>query len=947
MQLGLRQTDSSPQLGRAGLRTLAAVAVAFSVPLCLGSMAAAQQPTARPGASVLVTDPSGAAITNAPVRVFAADDTTGAPLKEVRTDATGHVLLTLPAGSYILQSDAPGFNTVQQSIALSDRAPMLNLVMKLSVATSAEQVEVQSDDTAVSNSKGEALVLKGKTLSTLSDDPSTFQQQLSALVGGGGDGQQAQFRIDGFSGGRFPPKDSIREVRINQNGYSAEFDQRGNTIIDVFTKPGSNKLHGSLFGAGNADPINARSPYITTQPGYHTVYIEGDVNGPIGKKTSFFAGGNRNDFENNAAVNAVTLNSDFAPVALAQAVPNPLVTNSLNFRIDRQLTKSNTFTGRYEFADTHQANGGVGQLVLASQGYNSDTKTNTLQLGNTTVFGTKVVAESRFQYLRTRLTQTPVSTAPTLVVQGSFNGGGSPSQILQDKQDGYEFQEYVSIDRGKHFIRTGARYRLTRDSNSTDANFNGQFIFPTLASYQITLQGLAAGQTPAQIRAMGGGASQFNLTTGSPGTAILVGDLGLYVEDEWKIKPHFTLTPGLRYETQTGIPDHTDPAPRIGFSWDITTAKRKSPLFTLRGGFGLFYDRFAAGDILTAARQNGIIQSSYYVESPDFYPSLPAPTSLTSTAPTVYRIAPNLRSEYYVSEGVTAARDMGQRGNFSVTYNHIQGTHLYLSRNANAPINGVRPLGGTQNVYQFASEGNSVIDSIWMNAYFQIGKHAGTWTSYGIRFQQSDTSGAGNFVSDSYDIRADYGRPASLARNRLYTGFWWDIGRGFNTGMFLAAHTATRFNITTGTDLNGDSIYNDRPAFATDLSRASVVRTGFGNFDTVPIAGQQIIPINYGRAPGLFDLNMRFGKSVGFGKLPPPATPAPGSKPEAHPEKPQRPYQLNFNVDAQNILNHVNPGQPVGQLSSPYFGRSLTLNTEQSSSTAANRQIRFFTFFRF
>ncbi len=926
-------------------RTMLRSFVPVSSALCF-AVAAAQQTPLRPGVSLLITDPSGAAIANAPVRIFAGDGTTGAPVREVKTDATGSVVIALPAGSYLLQAEAPGFNIVQQSIQLDDSAAPLSLVLKLAVAVNAEVVDVASEDAAESNSNGQALVLKGKTLSTLSDDPSTFQQQLQSLVGGGGDGQP-QFRIDGFTGGRFPSKDSIREIRINQNGYSAQFDQRGNSVIDVFTKPGSDKLHGNLFAVGNANPFNARSPYITTQPGYHTVFIDGNVNGPLGKKTSFFAGGNRNDFENNAAINAVTLDSSFNAVPIAQAVPNPLVTNSVNLRIDRQLTTNNTFTGRYEFANTRQSNGGVGQLVLSSQGVNTGTQSNTLQLGNTTIFSPRVVAETRFQYLRTRMSQVPVSAAPTLIVQGSFNGGGSPLQAAQDKQDRYEFQEYVSVDRGKHFLRAGARYRLTRDSNYSTANYNGQYIFPSLAAYQVTLRGQAAGQTPAQIRAANGGPSQFNLTAGAPSAAILTGDLGLYIEDEWKIRPHFSLIPGLRYETQSAIPDRSDPAPRLGFSWDITTAKRKSPLFTLRGCVGLFYDRFAANNILTAARQNGITQRSYYVQNPDFYPSVPAPTNLASVQPTVYRVAPNLRSEYYVSEGITAARDMGARGNISITYNHLQGTHLFLSRNANAPINGVRPLGGTQNVYEYASEGNTVINSFWANTYFQFGKHAGTWTSYSLRFQQSDVSGASNFVSNSYNIRADYGRPVDLARSRLFTGFWWDVGRGLNAGMFLAAHSATRFNITTGTDLNGDSIYNDRPAFATDLTRASVVRTLYGNFDTAPVNGQRPIPINYGRAPGLFTLNMRLGKGFGFGRLPPPAPLAPGSKPDPHPEKPQRPYQVNFSVFVQNVLNNVNPGTPVGQLSSPFFGQSLTLNTEQSNSTAANRQINFFTNFRF
>ena len=892
-----------------------------------------------------MTDPSGAAIANAPVRVFAVANTDGAPLREVRTDASGHVVLALPAGAYVLQANAPGFNTVQHALTLTDKAPMLNLVLKLTVAASSEVVQVGVDDGESADTAGQALVLKGQALSTLSDDPTTLQQQLQALVGGSEDGQPPQFRIDGFSGGRFPPKDSIREVRVNQNAFSAQFDQRGNSVIDVFTRPGTDKLHGTFFANGNADALNARNPYITSQPGYHSTLFDGNVNGPLGKKTSFFFTGTRNDRENNAAVNAIVLDAGFNPTAFAQAIPNPSVTNATSLRLDRQLSKSNTFTARYEFADSQQTNSGVGQLVLSTQGVNTDTKTNTLQIGNTTIGGVHFVAESRFQYLRTRLRQTPASTAPTLVVQGAFNGGGGPGQASEDKQDNYEFQEYMSFDRGKHFIRAGARYRLTRDSNFSTANYNGQYTFSSLAAYGATLSGQAAGQTAAQIRAAGGGASQFNLTAGVPSAAILTGDLGLYAEDEWKIRPHFTLTPGLRYETQSAIPDGNDVAPRLGFNWGVYTGKRKTPWVNLRGGIGIFYDRFAATNILNSVRQDGVAQRSYYIQNPDFYPAIPAPAGSNSVQPTIYRLDPRLRTEYFVTESIAATRSLGKHGNVSMTFTNLHGTHLYLSRNVNAPLNGVRPLGGTQNIYQYSSEGTLNARTFWTNYFLQLGKHAGLWGTYNLQFRQTDAAGAGSFVSNSYNLHADYGAPASLTRHRIYTGGWWEMGRGLNASVFLAAHSASRFNITTGSDNNGDSIYNDRPAFATDLTRASVVRTTYGNFDTDPIAGQGIVPINYGRAPGLFSMQTQLGKGFHFGSLPKAtATPAAAGTPG---EKPERPYFLFFAAEAQNVLNHVNPGTPVGQLSSPYFGRSLTLNPEQSGSTAANRQISFYTFFRF
>ena len=237
-----------------------------------------------------------------------------------------------------------------------------------------------------------------------------------------------------------------------------------------------------------------------------------------------------------------------------------------------------------------------------------------------------MVSEAHFQYLRTRLKQTPVSDAPTLNVQGAFNGGGSPSQVTSDHQDRYEFQEIFTRQQGtKHFLRFGGRYRLLRDANLATANYNGQFTFPSITAYQITEQGLANNETDAEIRAtcvttpqgpVCGGPTQFNITAGDPSAVVLTGDLGVFAEDEWKISNNFTLDLGLRIESQTGIPDHFDPAPRAGFAWAIGQKAKKPPIFTLRGGAGIFYDRFVSTNILTSIRQNGVTQASYLRPQP-------------------------------------------------------------------------------------------------------------------------------------------------------------------------------------------------------------------------------------------------------------------------------------------------------------------------------------------
>ncbi len=244
-----------------------------------------------------------------------------------------------------------------------------------------------------------------------------------------------------------------------------------------------------------------------------------------------------------------------------------------------------------------------------------------------------------------------------------------------------------------------------------------------------------------------------------------------------------------------------------------------------------------------------------------------------------------------------------------------------------------------------SSNGTQNARTLWTNYYLQLGKHAGVWGTYNVQFRQSDTSGANSFVSNSYNVRADYGRPASVARQRIFTGGYWEMGGGFNVSAFLSAHTATRFNITTGSDNNGDSIYNDRPSFATDLTRASssIPPTAPSTSIRSPAADH---PYQLRPRPRPVSCRRSSAKVFALGSLPKPHQSRQAQSPP-NADKPERPYFLFFAVEAQNVFNHVNPGTPVGQLSSPYFGRSLTINAEQGGSTAANRQLTFYTFFRF
>ncbi len=839
--------------------------------------------------------------------------------------------------------EAPGFRPyLRTNLTVSPGHPV-PLKITLQIATVAEEVDVPSESglgTDAGSNKS-ALVFSGQQLDTFSDDPAAMQQQLQALAGSSPD-LPPQLYVDGFSNGTMPPKQSIREVHINQNPFSTQSDRFGLGRIEIFTKPGSSKLHGSLEVLYGNSTLNARNPYTGPQPPYNNDYLVASLNGPLGKKSSFYLSGERSDLSQNEIVNAVTLDANLNRMTVSQPVANEAVAQTYSVRLDHQLGTNDTLVGRYTFSNTTQPAAGVGLLVLPSQAYSNHSRTQTLQLTETHIFSPKLVLDSGLQYIRTRQRQDSVSNDPTLIVQGSFSSGGSPNQALHDNQDPLELQEYFTLDEGRHLVRAGVRYRLLREANLATAGYNGEFIFSSIDTYRNTLLDLQQGLSPSDIRAKGDGASQFTLNVGTPSASLITGDLGVYAEDEWKATHDLSLNYGLRLESQSGIPDHLDIGPRVGFGYAIKRKNAKQPVLVLRGGFGIFYKRFASGDLLTSVRENGVTEQVYIVNNPDFYPTIPAQSSFDAgTTPSVYRLSPRLHSPVQLQGMIMAEHTFGKFGSLAVSYYPRRQYHELESLNVNAPFSGtgVRPYGGTQNIYQFSSDGISRGHDVNINGNFHPAKWIDAFVFFSIDHDKTDVGGAQSFASNSYNVGADFGDYAGFSPRKFFCGVnvrppGWDTW----INLFFVARSHADFNITTGRDNNGDSIYNDRPAFATDLTRPSVVRTAFGNFDTDPLPSQTIIPMNYGRAPSFTYLMMSVHKDFHLGPRP-----AAGAGGKVEP----RPYRLQFGLTADNLLNTNNPGPPVGVLTSPLFGKSISLNAPFTGNTAANRALTLRTAFFF
>ena len=948
-----------------GIAFLCALMVAFAV----AAPAQMVSPTSPGGVEGTVVDPTGAVIPRASISVTRVGG--GSPVR-VSSDELGHyAVATLPPGNYDLEAEAPGFRLSRKQDVHVASGAVQHITLTLVIETDQQQVVVTDStlDTSPGNNAS-AIVMKGDDLRALSDDPDEMQTELEAIAGADAE-TGAQLYVDGFSGGRLPPKSAIREIRVNQNPYSAQYDALGFGRIEVFTKPGADKLHGDYWMQGNDSSWNAPNPFVHSQPPYHSYMFDGDLNGPLSKNASIFAGIFRQDAVNDAVINAVVLDPSNHPVNFTQAISSTATELELSPRLDLQWGKVQTLSLRYQLERTTATNAGVGQFELASQGYTSANTEQVLQFSDSQAYGAKLLNETRFQYVRDRNNQTPVDTTPTLAVQGAFTAGGNNVGINHDNQDHYEFQDYLHIARGPHEWNMGARLRAIRDSNYSTANFNGQYTFASLSAYQATVQGIANGLSPSQIRAAGGGASLFSQTEGTPNIAVTMLDSGVYAEDDWKLREDMTLSYGLRYETQTAIHDHADFGPRLGLSWSIPGGKNKPPRAVIRAGYGFFYTRFASTGLLQAERQNGTTERAIVVNAPDFYPgtcsSNPAACGgAEQNAPTIYRISPRLRAPYLMAGGFGVDKPLGKYGTVSLNYMYTRGEHLFLTRNINAPLpgtfdpadpnSGVRPLGTNENIYEYDSEGASARHRLLVNGGIH-GKKVGLFLRYQFSRINANTAGLTTFPSNQYDLHQDYGRAAFDIRNRLYFGGYTRLFYGFTLNPFLAYQSNTPFNIVLGQDLNGDTQFNDRPAFATDLSRPSVVETRWGVFDTQPIPGQKIIPVNYAKGNGLVVANLRLMRRFNFGpKLP--EEPAPGAadgkeaKTPAKPAKPgkkeiERKYTFGIGIGSENILNHRNLAPPVGVLGSPLFGQSTALHTAWGESGSANRTVNLETFFRF
>lgn len=974
----------------------------------------------------LVLDQQNARVVGASVSVTNA---AGKTKTTVSNEEGVYVFNGLEPGKYVVRATAKDFapsDGVEIELKSGTRQS-LDLTLKVTIEEQKVNVAAEGSLDTDSTANANQLVISGKDLDSLPDDPDELSAALRALAGPSAGPDVGQIFVDGFSGnGALPSKSSIREIRINQNPFAAENDQMTGRI-DVFTRPGTDKLRGTAFMIFNDESLNSRNPFSERRTPFMVRQFGGNLGGPVvTNKTSFIVDFERREIDDNELVNATILDPSLNPVIVAAGVLTPRSFTTFSPRLDHAFNDNNTLVVRYSYNRSNLQDNGVGGFSLPQRAYDSLFTSHNLQVTETAVLNPTTINETRFQFTNSRSELFGDSRTPTLLVSGSFIGGSSQVGHNVNTDRRWEVSNFTAVQKKQHAFKVGVRLRHVHIDSDNPFNFGGQYIFTGGLVPQLDSNGeiipntapipvdsleryrrnlllrprtlLPVGDplhlTAADLRARGAGAAQLSLNTGDPVATVSQFDLAVYGQDDWRIRPNFSVSYGLRYEYQTNIHSPFNFAPRLAFAWSPGAPSRgRPPKTVIRAGFGVFYLRFNESSTLQAnrfradgqgAQQFFVKEDSLFDENGqpvpqppstplDAFPNLPPVAAIsTPTQKVTWLVAPDLQSSPSYGVGGQIERQLPHNFTTFAGIFYYQLQHLYRARDINAPFpetitptnpDGVRPFGNIGDINQYESSGRLNQTQFYVGFNSRFSQSLTFFSNYSLTHANNDTDGQGarNFPLNSHDLHGEYGRSSTDIRHRFaFGGTWSSPWWGLTFNPFILASSGAPFNIITGADTNLDGQFMERPSFAPagvacagPNKPANVVCTEFGNFNVQPAPGEEVIPRNFGQSPGYFIVNLSLSKTFSFGSLSskksaasstqkPGTSTIPGAKPGRVAEAKR--FSLQFTITAQNLFNRVNLQPPEGNLSSPSFGQSLGLSgfgglSAPGSIGAGNRRI--------
>jgi hypothetical protein len=952
-------------------------------------------------------------------------------------------------GTYVFRNVAPGNYTIsatskglQQANATIVSVTALQTASANLILVPAQQKEVVNVNDTVANTVNtdpannqSAIVLSKEDIDALPDDPDDLQADLQALAGPAAGPGGSQIYIDGFTGGRLPPKESIREIRINSNPFSAEFDKLGYGRIQIFTKPGSDKFHGQGYYNISDGIWNSRNPFLPVAPPFRTQLFGGNVSGPITKKASFFVDVERRLIDDNGIVNATIPVAGFTGTSLDHSYySTPQRRTTISPRVDYALGANHTLSFRYSYLDNERVVTGIGGYSLppstiggldfSSTGYTSTTTQHSFQVVETSVLSPEAVNETHVNVERDYINEASQSTAPSLMVAQSFTAGGSGFSAsgyanTYDHEDQAELQNYTSLTLGPHTVKFGVRVRTDVLANSSPNNFNGTYSFLggtfnyapiaglpgaaglTVNNGQVTLSSIQQLLFTEQLLTLnpnnlqGYGPSKYSLGAGNPYISFYQMDFGPFIQDDWRVRPNLTMSFGLRWESQTNIPDHSSWAPRFGFAWSPgakpNSASRAKTV--IRGGWGIFYDRFAIANVENAYRYSSknpiqtfnvdnpaLLDPSFFAAQGQNFFNTPLPladlTGANSGALQKYQIDGNLQPDSLMQTAVGIERQLFSHTTLAVNFVNSRGNHELRTVDINAPIAAdgelppllnptapvVRPYAYNGDIYDYQSTGTFKQTQLMFNVNTQAGRWLTLFSRYSYNNAHSDTDGLGTLPSDPNNFAQDWGRSSLDIASNFFLGGSITAKWGLRFSPFIVAHSGSPYNLTTGTDLYLDNAEFSRPSFYITTPPSNLPAKEYLTFlNPTPTVGSPEVPRNFLTGPGFLGVNLRVSKTWGFGttKF---AGPSGGSRggggggrggggfggggfgggPRGMGggESTEHRYNLTLSVNARNILNHENVSPPIGVMTSPYFMEATGIQGGYGAESTSSNQRR-------
>jgi hypothetical protein len=805
-----------------------------------------------------VADESGAVVARA--KIVARNTATGIE-RTTETDGAGNYLIaSLPVGIYRLEIHAQGFQSaivndlileVGKTVAQNFQLKVGGVTQEVSVTADAGLVETTTSTVGhvINRKTVQEIPLNGRhfvDLGLLIPGSVTPPQNgfLTAPLRGQGSfafntagnrEDTVNFMINGINLNDMvqnqitfqPSINTVQEFKVDNSTFSAEYGRSSGAIANIATRSGGNEYHGEAFEFLRNDVFDARNFFDSNKkPPFKRNQFGGALGGSILKDRTFFFF----SYEGLRQRQGLTINSNVLSAEQRAAATDPVVKRLLELipspngvvnggpgfigaatapvNIDQwtldvthSMGAKDRLHGYYAFQRDERGEPTLQGNTLPGFGDTRQSHRQIFTLNETHTFGSRLVNEARFGFNRIFITFTPNLLAnpadfginnginepfglPQISITGlTFNIGG-PSGFPQGRGDTtFVASDTASYLVGSHSLKFGGEFRRFLNNN-----FNrniGSFNFPSVAAFLL------------------GNANAFNVTIGDVSSSIANGAVGLFIQDNFKVKSNFTLELGFRYDRFVSPTErfdrfvNFDPAtssllqvgsgidevygdgnnfqPRVGFAWDPFRDGKTS----VRGGYAVLADH-PVTNLITPLASNPPLATPLTFNSTIRFDNAVSVARAAGASPAA--VSSSFENSYVQSWNLNVQREITPSLGLMVGYFGSKGTHLRISRNINQRINGLRPfptisanspiLPGTPldvNVNQIDSGGNSNYNALWVTANKRL--------SRGLQFNASYTwsksldynslNSQGTVVQDSFNIRGDRGLSDFDARHRF------------------------------------------------------------------------------------------------------------------------------------------------------------------------------------